>query len=91
VNKWRLLAVMLGLAAIVALPVTRDEIHWQFSRLIDSAAEYRKYLGSWPAGRHASEARSRHDERDWIQARMLDTIEALTAYSREHADGAYTS
>ena len=88
-NRWKVVGLTLGLVVIVALPVTRDEIRWQFSQLLDSAADYQRYLDAWPTGRHSSQARARLDEQNWILAGKLGTRDAFTAYLREQRDGAY--
>ena len=87
------LAVLLLILIAVALlfPGTRDELHWQWASFRDQHQAYQQYLTSWPDTRHATEAKSRCDERCWSDATTASTLEGYRTYERVHPDGSHVT
>lgn len=82
------LGALVGVAmVVVALPVTRDEIHWRRASSEDAVAGYQSYLQTWPEGRHAAEAQERCDELGWAETRAANTVEGFRRYLQAHAKG----
>jgi HEAT repeat protein len=81
-----LVLVVLGLMAI---PTTRDEIHWHWALHKDDSNSYESYLKVWPEGRHAVDARAIYDERSWARAITANTVEDFEHYLQLHGDGKY--
>lgn len=67
---------------------SRQELEWRRARGTDTVPAYETYLGHFPAGAHAGEARGRirslRDERDWARALLADFTSA-SAPAREPA------
>jgi hypothetical protein len=77
--------------AVGIVPTTRDEIHWRWAERTDRAESYGSYRAAWPAGRHALDARRRHDQRAWADARASNTVEGFARYLQLHADGEHAA
>lgn len=85
------LAILLFMAAVAALiltrPSVRDEFAWRSASRGNQASHYAHYLQDRPTGRHAAEARERYDQRDWAEARAANTRTAFSRYLQGHPDG----
>lgn len=81
--------IILFFIIIFLLPITRDELHWQFALLKDKVENYAGYLAEWPEGRHLNEARSRYDERNWADTQAANTLEHYRQYQQNHPTGTH--
>lgn len=77
--------------AVAAVPMAREEVHWWWSRAVDSPAAFTAYLATWPAGRHVEEATGLHDEAHWKA--IVDTRDPaqLEAYLRDTRRDAHSA
>ncbi len=82
-------AILTLLIFLVALPVTRAEIHWLWASLKEDAVSYESYLDTWPGGRHYATALVRFDNLSWQEAETKDTVTAYQDYIKKNADGTY--
>ena len=73
--------------ALLVIPTTRDEIHWQWASHKDKMAGYESYLQTWPAGRHTTEAKARYDEHAWAEAQAANTVQGFEQYVQLHESG----
>lgn len=69
--------------AVAAIPVAREEAHWWWSRAVGNPSAFATYLNHWPAGRHAEEAATLHDEATWASLADSKDPAQLEAYLRD--------
>jgi hypothetical protein len=90
--QWVIVAI---LAIAAAAGCSRQEAAWQDAARVDSIAGYEEYLGRFPAGAHAVEARARvrglREEQDWARAGRLRTPEAWQRYLSDWPDGRHAA
>jgi hypothetical protein len=77
--------------ALAIIPTTRDDIHWHWASHKDATASYEAYVKTWPAGRHATEAKARYDEHGWADAQAANTVQEFERYVQLHADGKHVA
>ncbi len=82
-----LTVVVLVGVALAYLPAGLDELNWRQATEQDSAQSYADYLQSRLTGKHAAEARDRHDERSWTLAEKTNTRQVYRTYLSEHPNG----
>lgn len=79
------------IAAGVLVACSRQESGWRSAAAEDSVAAYERYLEDFPAGPHASVARTRVaellEQEAWSRAGRLQTPEAWQRYLGEWPDG----
>lgn len=88
----RILPLLLALlVASGTAGCSRQESAWRGARDADTAEAYEQYLQDFPAGTHASAARSRllalREEEAWRQALRVDEPEAYQRYLAVHPQG----
>lgn len=71
------------------LKSNEDDADVAQARLIDTAAAWSFYLLNHPSGAHVAEARSRIDERTWLEAQKTGTADAVTTYLESHPAGRF--
>jgi formylglycine-generating enzyme required for sulfatase activity len=73
---------------------------WVQAKAANTMAAYQEYLGRYPAGRHADEARravavferqQQADEEAWAQARNANTVAAYQEYLRRYPTGRHAA
>jgi hypothetical protein len=84
--------LVIGLLVVAALtlaivPTSRDEIHWRWADHEDKTESYELYVKSWPAGRHAAEAKARYDDHCWAEATAANTVQLLERYIQLQGEG----
>ncbi len=83
------------LAALAVAACSRQEAGWQDAARENSIAAYQSYLGNFPAGAHAAEARARvvalQEAAAWTRANRLRTPEAWQRYLGEWPDGRHAA
>ena len=85
-----------GLICVLLLAgCSRQETGWHDARDEDSVPAYESYLGQFPAGAHAVEARSRigqlREEQEWARAMQLATPEAFQRYLGSYPEGRHAA
>lgn len=82
-------------AACALAACSRQESGWRSAAAEDSVAAYEGYLGDFPAGAHAGEARARVaeliEQEAWVRANRLQTPEAWQRYLGEWPDGRHAA
>lgn len=89
--KFAVGAAALLIIIVIALPFVRDEVAWRTAQGDSRGAGYESYLRSWPAGRHAGEARSALDEANWRTASQSNDRELLEKYLQAFPSGTHAS
>jgi hypothetical protein len=79
--------VVVAGAIVYTVPALRDEAEWRWAAFKDAEDAYAAYLRERPDGRHAEEARQRHDEKVFDRAAAGDTIRDYEAYLKVYARG----
>ena len=83
--------LLVAVLALLALPATRDELHWLRVSDDESVADEQAYLGAWPEGRHAGEARLRIERQAWSEAVGLDSIEGFQSFLAAFRQGGHVT
>jgi len=74
------------IAALLAIPETRQALHWQWAMLRNSTSSYESYVRVWPQGSHLVDARMRYDESHWRDALRIDTPHVYELYLERHQE-----
>lgn len=72
-------------------PSPADEQAWAKACAVATADSFSAYLGAFPEGAHAREARQAIDDAHWSEAAAANTLSAYKAYLREYPQGRYVS
>ena len=85
-KKAAFLGVLVFVALVIALPATRDELEWYWTKSRDQVPDYVRYCADWPKGRHIVEARQLFEERTWNDTKRAMINEAIKRHSADQSD-----
>ncbi len=83
--------IVVATLALVINPTARDEIHWLWANHVNETASYESYVKSWPAGRHADEAKLRYEGHEWADAVTINIEQGYEWYVLHHPDGMHVA
>ena len=91
----KLIGVTIGIIvaslALAVIPGSRDEIHWRWADYKGETSSYESYVKTWPAGRHAGEAKVLYDNHAWADAQAANTVQGFERYVQLHEDGRHVA
>ena len=91
----KLIGVTIGIIvaslALAVIPGSRDEIHWRWADYKGETSSYESYVKTWPAGRHAGEAKVLYDNHAWADAQAAKTVQGFERYVQLHEDGKHVA
>ena len=75
--------MILCLALLYALPFTREEMDWQWTKSLDHSDAYQQFMADWPRSWHDAEAQVLYEERVWAETKRAMIAEAtkMTVYA----------
>jgi hypothetical protein len=80
--------VLLALvAAAVAAPPVREELHWRTIAGKDDPAVFARFLARWPEGRHRAEAATKQEEAAWARVAGDGAEPELRGYLADYPRG----